>query len=120
MSVAIIGAPREFAETLGALPEGASLRSGMRVRPGMVIWFMRSAGEPGREIRRITGFAGGAPLWIAWRKKSHMTGIEPTGPSENEVRDAGLSAGLVDYKVCAIDATWSGLLFVPRRNTSVT
>jgi hypothetical protein len=31
---------------------------------------------------------------------------------ENLVRDIGLAAGLVDIKVCAIDAKWSGLKFV--------
>jgi hypothetical protein len=31
------------------------------------------------------------------------------------VREAGLATGLVDNKVCAIDATWSALRFVVRR-----
>ena len=31
------------------------------------------------------------------------------------MRETGLEAGLVDYKVCAIDEEWSGLLFAPRR-----
>jgi hypothetical protein len=39
----------------------------------------------------------------------------PTDLSENDVRDAGLAHGLVDYKVCAVDAVWSGLKFAPRR-----
>jgi len=128
MTVALLGAPAGFAETLGALPEGAKLRSGARGRPGLVIWFVNSAAELGWEIRRISGFAAGVPLWIAWRKRMPRSpaaakgtrapagGI--AGPSENEVREAGLAAGLVDYKVCAIDAAWSGLLFAPRRDSS--
>jgi hypothetical protein len=35
--------------------------------------------------------------------------------SETEVRRVGLAGGLVDYKVCAIDATWSGLKFARRK-----
>ena len=31
--------------------------------------------------------------------------------TEDVIRNAGLAHGLVDYKVCAIDATWSGLKF---------
>jgi hypothetical protein len=38
----------------------------------------------------------------------------PTDLDENRIRAVGLSAGLVDNKVCAIDATWSGLRFVIR------
>jgi len=34
--------------------------------------------------------------------------------TENVVREVALPTGLVDNKVCAIDATWSGLRFVWR------
>lgn len=50
-------------------------------------------------------------IWIAWPKKS--SGV-PTELTEDAVRRAGLAAKLVDVKVCAIDATWSGLKFVRR------
>ena len=50
-------------------------------------------------------------LWVAWPKKS--SGVE-TDLTETEVRNLGLSEGLVDNKVCAIDETWSGLRFVVR------
>jgi hypothetical protein len=50
-------------------------------------------------------------IWIAWPKKA--SGMK-TDLDENVVRDIGLDIGLVDVKVCAIDATWSGLKFVRR------
>ena len=50
-------------------------------------------------------------IWIAWPKKAAAVKTEI---DENLVRDIGLGAGLVDIKVCAIDATWSGLKFVRR------
>ncbi|HEY3783308.1 MAG TPA: hypothetical protein VGL56_19685 [Fimbriimonadaceae bacterium] len=37
-----------------------------------------------------------------------------TDLNENLIRDTGLSAGVVDVKVCAVDETWSGLKFVRR------
>jgi len=37
-----------------------------------------------------------------------------TDLDENVVRDHGLDVGLVDVKVAAIDAIWSGLKFVVR------
>jgi hypothetical protein len=51
-------------------------------------------------------------LWIAWPKKA--SGVK-TDLTENVVREFGLSAGWVDYKVCAIDETWSGLCFAKAR-----
>jgi len=50
-------------------------------------------------------------IWIAWPKKSSGVATDLT---EDVVRRAGLAAKLVDVKVCAIDATWSGLKFVRR------
>ncbi|TQS42257.1 DUF3052 domain-containing protein [Cryptosporangium phraense] len=46
-------------------------------------------------------------LWVAWPKGRREFG-------ENAVREYGLTHGRVDTKVCAIDATWSGLKFVIR------
>ena len=50
-------------------------------------------------------------LWICWPKRS--SGV-PTDLTENVVREVGLRVGLVDVKVAAVDATWSGLKFVYR------
>lgn len=50
-------------------------------------------------------------LWVCWPKRSSG---RQTDLSENDVRDYGLTHGLVDVKVCAIDETWSGLAFVRR------
>jgi hypothetical protein len=52
-------------------------------------------------------------LWISWPKKS--SGLE-TDLTEIAVREAGLSAALVDIKVCAVDEVWSGLTFVYRKS----
>jgi hypothetical protein len=51
-------------------------------------------------------------LWLCWPKKA--SGV-PTDLDENKIRDYVLMAGLVDYKVAAIDATWSGLCFARRK-----
>ena len=56
--------------------------------------------------------AEGGGMWIAWRKKA--SGVE-TDLTEAFVRKYGLDRGLVDYKICAIDGTWSGLKFARRK-----
>ena len=50
-------------------------------------------------------------IWIAWPKRS--SGVT-TDVTEDVVRTAALALELVDVKVCAIDATWSGLKLVRR------
>ena len=51
-------------------------------------------------------------LWISWPKQS--AGVA-TDLSEDVLRELALPLGLVDIKVCAVDATWSGLKFVWRK-----
>ena len=41
----------------------------------------------------------------------------PSDITQNDVRAVGLAAGLVDYKICSIDDTWSGLRFARRKRT---
>jgi hypothetical protein len=50
-------------------------------------------------------------LWISWPKK---TSGMATDLDENKIRAFGLTHGLVDVKVCAVDEIWSGLKFVYR------
>ena len=50
-------------------------------------------------------------VWVCWPKKASKV---PTDLDENVVRDFGLASGVVDVKVAAVDATWSGLKLVRR------
>jgi hypothetical protein len=119
MIVALLGAPSSFGSILGSLPEGVTLRRGMKGTADLVIWFVRSGKELTGGIRQVAAFAGTANVWIAWRKKAAVGKDDPgsaDAPDEQGVRTAGLATDLVDFKVCAIDAEWSGLLFARRRN----
>ncbi len=52
-------------------------------------------------------------LWVIWPKKVSKV---PTDITEDRIRDAILpSTDLVDVKVCAVDAIWSGLKLVIRK-----
>lgn len=52
-------------------------------------------------------------VWISWPKKA--SGVE-TDITEDTIRQVALPMGLVDVKVCAVDATWSGLKLVIRKD----
>ena len=55
-------------------------------------------------------------LWVCWPKKAAKV---PTDITEDVVRDIALATGLVDVKVCAVDAVWSGLKLVIRKELRV-
>jgi len=52
-------------------------------------------------------------LWVSWPKKASKV---PTDITEDRIREVALPTGLVDVKVCAVDATWSGLKLMIRRD----
>lgn len=112
MTVALAGAPPDFESTLGNLPEGVTLRRRARGSCDMVIWFTRSLADLRRRVAKMGALAGRGGLWIVWPKKA--SGVE-SDLSQNRVREIGLAAGLVDFQVCAVDATWSGLRFTRRK-----
>ncbi|MDO8185440.1 DUF3052 family protein [Conexibacter sp. JD483] len=64
-----------------------------------------------RLARLVAAIEPDGMIWVAWPKKAARV---PTDVTEDVVRELALAAGVVDVKVCAIDATWSGLKLVVR------
>lgn len=56
--------------------------------------------------------APGGMIWVSWPKKAARVETDIT---EDVVRAVALPIGLVDVKVCAVDATWSALKLVIRK-----
>lgn len=110
--VRLVDAPAGFEDVLGELPSGAAVRRGSEQAGDLSIWFVRSRAGLESDMPAMVELAAESPLWIAWPKKASGRATDLT---QQIVREAGLAAGLVDYKVCSIDRTWSGLLFRRRR-----
>jgi hypothetical protein len=103
--VALLGAPRGFAEALG-------VKSRARGELDVILLFADRYGELKRAftpLARRLAPAGG--LWVAWPKRT--SGVD-TDLSFEAVQRVGLDAGLVDNKSCSIDETWSAARFVYR------
>ena len=111
-TVRLVGAPRDFDTTLGALPEAVTLRRRGEGPRDLTIWFTRRLRELEHGIERMAGRVTTDKLWIVWAKKTSPLAADV---SERDVRAAGLDHGLVDFKICAVDADWSGLLFSRRK-----
>jgi hypothetical protein len=95
-----------------ALPKKLGIREGARVAVvSAPDGFTRRAELARRFPSFVRALESDGGLWVAWPKKT--SGVA-TDLAFDAVRDVGLGAGLVDNKVCAIDATWSALRFVHR------
>jgi CheY-like chemotaxis protein len=112
MAVLLVGAPADFAQVLGELPERVSLREGVENKGDLMIWFVRYSQELEENIASMSQRQDLRFLWITWPKKA--SGVK-TDLTQQFVRETGLGRGLVDFKICSIDATWSGLCFTRRK-----
>lgn len=112
MRVATVGAPADFSATLGELPAGAAIHRGLAKPRDLTIWFVTSRRQLQGDLLKVLPPKGQGSLWVAWPKKA--SGVQ-SDVTENVLRDVILPHGLVDRKVCAIDGTWSGLLFSWRK-----
>lgn len=107
----VLQAPDAF--VIHDLPEGVELRHSARGPLDVIVTFHRDRADLAQRLpvlMRALHVDGG--LWVAWPKKA--SGV-PTDITEDVVREVALPTGLVDVKVCAIDATWSGLRLCLRR-----
>ncbi len=112
--ICLLGAPRGFAELLGALPAGVTVATKLAKAPlDVIVFFTKDRAELVKRLADLRArMQPAAGLWIAWPKKSSGVATDIT---EDVIRAVALPTGLVDNKVCAIDATWSGLRLVIRR-----
>ena len=110
--VAILYAPKGYQATLGELPPQVKILGGRASQLDFIQLFARSALDLEQTFAKAAArLKPDGMLWISWPKKSSLFAGDL---NENIVREVGLSAGLVDVKVAAIDTNWSGLKFVYR------
>lgn len=113
-AVAVLGGPDGFAESLavqGGVEIGPDLDTGALF--DVIVFFSPWRADLESELDHLRGhMAPACGLWIAWPKRAAKVA---TDMSDTVVREVTLPTGLVDNKVCAIDATWSGLRLVIRR-----
>ncbi|HEX6163353.1 MAG TPA: hypothetical protein VFZ31_08310 [Vicinamibacterales bacterium] len=110
--VALLKSPAGFAaKTLKPLPARVSFTARPEPDADLFIGFARTAQELQAHILSIPA-ATTQTMWLAWPKKASGVASDLDG---NIVRETGLAAGWVDYKVCSVDDTWSALAFKRRK-----
>ena len=112
MRIAILGAPRGYRSTLGALPDGVAVTASTRSALPLIHFFTKQRSLLERRFSALKrALAQDGALWVSWPKKSSGVATDLT---EDVVRAVALAGGLVDVKVCAVDEIWSGLKLVRR------
>ena len=110
----VAGAPAAYETIVGQLPEEASLIGRMSGRIDLIHAFATRRADLGKKLPAYRDAIDPAGMvWISWPKQASGAA---TDLNENVVRELALPLGLVDIKVCAVDATWSALKFMLRKS----
>jgi hypothetical protein len=109
-TVAVMNAPRDYTHALGPLPEGVDIFEDPRSVHPVTLWFILDLEMLLAALPRMRAIAPKTKLWIVWRKGKEGR------VSQNTIRETAIEGGLVDYKICSLDAHWSGILFARKKS----
>jgi hypothetical protein len=109
-TVAVIDPPRDYETVLGDLGEGVEIVENPASVHPVTLWFMRDPDAVLASLRRMRAIADKTRLWV----------VRPKGPksqlNENFLREACNEVALVDYKICAVNEHWTGIVFARRKS----
>jgi hypothetical protein len=110
--VAVLASPKGFVDTLKPLPAKVTFTARAEPSADIFLCFVRAARELNAHLVTLRDTIDRQTLWMIWPKKASGVKSDLDG---NVVRQTGLAAGWVDFKVCSVDETWSGLAFKRKR-----
>ena len=107
--VAVIDPPPGYAQAIGALPEGACFEEDDGEDCKITLWFVHDFASFQAALPKMRRVAAKSRLWILWRK-GKQDGLEG-----NAIRRGAIDVGLVDYKICSVNQTWTGMVFAVKK-----
>jgi Protein of unknown function (DUF3052) len=107
-------APSNYWQLVAPAPERVRTVRRIDADTDLLHLFATRRGQLSEALRGArTAMRADAVIWVSWPKKASRV---PTDITEDVIRELALPLGLVDIKVCAVDATWSGLKLMLRRS----
>jgi CheY-like chemotaxis protein len=107
-TVAVIDPPRDYAKVIGQIPSGVTFQETEEEASNVTLWFVHDPETYLDGLPAMRSIAGKTKLWVLWRKQAAGGSA---GITQNFLRQAAIAVGLVDYKICSVNQTWSGLAF---------
>ncbi|MEO0557519.1 MAG: DUF3052 domain-containing protein [Bacteroidota bacterium] len=106
-------APDHYLELVAPLPEGVTFTEDLDASPTFVHLFLTDRAELASALAiYANAIARDGMIWISWPKGTARMATDMSGDA---VRAAALPLGLVDVKVCSVDATWTALKLMIRK-----
>jgi hypothetical protein len=113
MTAVAIAPPANYAELVDAAPIATAETAPTEGTYGFIHLFVRDADELARILPALEPrLLESGILWVSWPKTTSPMFKDLT---EDGIRTVALPMGLVDVKVAAMDADWSGLKLLRRK-----
>jgi hypothetical protein len=111
--IAVVNFPKDAEEIREQIEAGANIRRGLKASEMLGILFCSNMAVLQKQLPAASKkLHADGTLWISWPKKTSKFFQDLT---EDGVRAVALPMGLVDVKVCAMNADWSGLKLMVRK-----
>ena len=108
--IRLVNAPKDYFALFTDWPDDVRIRKNEAVKKDLIHFFTTKAEELFSQLPKLKNeIKENGMVWVSWPKKAAKLQTDMT---EDVIRDFALRIGLVDVKVCAVDATWSGLKLV--------
>lgn len=112
-TLCVLNPPEDYQELLGEDCPSITIREAKTEGASFFHIFTKHRAELEAELQQcLSAMDRDGMIWVSWPKKASKV---PTDITEDVVREIALADILVDVKVCAVDATWSGLKLVIRK-----
>lgn len=112
-TLVLLNAPAGISTELAPLPDGATMATKQSATSNLLVLFCANTAALKKSLPAVAKkLPADGSLWISWPKKSSKLFVDLT---ENIIREVVLPTGLVDVKVCAVNADWSGLKLMVRK-----
>lgn len=109
-TVAVIDPPRDYVAALGPLPKNVEVVEDPRSLQSITLWFVNDARAYQAAAAHMRTIAAETKLWVIWRKGQRG------GLTDRSIREGADEAGLVDYKICAVNEKWSAVALARRKS----
>ena len=116
--IRLINAPDHYLSLFTDLPPNLFFDQTDNGKSDIIHFFTKDTHEYKTKLPKLMKqIKSNGMIWISWPKKASKVSANI---SEESIRNFAIEIGLVDVKVCAIDAIWSGLkLVIPLRDRIV-
>jgi len=104
--IGVIDGPRDYERVIGEVEEGVEFVEGAQAGCTVLVWFLHDPDAYLEMLPRMRAHLSKMRLWALWRKggTTKEGAVTPL-----LIREAAKEFGMIDYKVCSVDKTWSGI-----------